>query len=62
MRLLQVETLLEGAEVTPALGAQARAVAEHSVKPITDVRSTAEYRRHIVGVYVQRAIEALALG
>jgi len=62
IRLHKAETLLEGAEVTPALAAEARVLAEQGVKPITDVRSTAEYRRHLVGVYVQRAIEALAFG
>jgi carbon-monoxide dehydrogenase medium subunit len=59
MRLDKVEALLAGAVVTPALAAQARSLAEQAVKPITDLRSTAHYRRHIVGVYVQRAIEVL---
>ncbi len=61
MRLGAVEALLEGAEVTSMLAVQARELAEQSVKPISDVRSSAQYRRTIVGVYVQRAIEGLAL-
>jgi carbon-monoxide dehydrogenase medium subunit len=62
LRLQKVEALLEGKELTAAVIAEARVLAEQSVAPITDVRSTAEYRRHIVGVYTQRAIEALTGG
>jgi CO/xanthine dehydrogenase FAD-binding subunit len=62
LRLQKVEALLEGKEITSDVIAEARALAEQSVSPITDVRSTAEYRRHIVGVYTQRAIETLAGG
>jgi CO/xanthine dehydrogenase FAD-binding subunit len=54
-----VEDLLEGQNLKSSLIAEARRLAEEGVAPITDIRSTAEYRRHIVGVFVQRALESL---
>jgi len=60
LRLREVEALLEGQALTSALVAEAGKVASASVLPISDVRTTAEYRRTIVGVYVRRALAALA--
>jgi CO/xanthine dehydrogenase FAD-binding subunit len=57
MRLREVEELLEGEELTDELLMQAGTLASRTVMPIDDVRSTAEYRRHLTGVYVRRAIE-----
>ena len=59
MRLLATEQVLAGEAPTPERIAMARGVAEREVIPITDIRGGADYRRHIVGVYVQRAMEAL---
>jgi carbon-monoxide dehydrogenase medium subunit len=59
LRLTRVEDLLEGQNLKSSLIAEARRLAEEGVAPITDIRSTAEYRRHIVGVFVQRALESL---
>ncbi len=59
LRLARVEELLEGEKLKSSLIAEARRLAEESVTPITDIRSTAEYRRHIVGVFVSRALERL---
>ncbi|MBN2497328.1 MAG: xanthine dehydrogenase family protein subunit M [Deltaproteobacteria bacterium] len=59
LRLREVEALLEGAAPTPERTARAAEVAMRCVAPITDVRSTADYRRHIVGVYLRRALESL---
>ena len=61
LRLREVEALLAGRVVDEALLLAAGRLAAESVLPIDDVRSTAAYRRHIVGVYVRRGItQALA--
>lgn len=62
MRLHRVEELLTGEEPTDDLFERAREVAREEVQPISDVRATAEYRRHIVGVFVGRALAALRDG
>ena len=59
MRLSQVEAILERGEIGEASIAEARQVAEASVAPITDVRSTAQYRRVLTGVFVERAIKRI---
>jgi len=59
LRLVGVESLLEGAMLSQKLLAKAQLLATKSVSPITDVRSTAGYRRHLVGVLVKRALERL---
>lgn len=59
LRLTRVEELLEGERLKSSLIAEARRLAEESVAPITDIRSTAEYRRQVVGVFTQRALELL---
>jgi carbon-monoxide dehydrogenase medium subunit len=59
MRLRAVEKLLEGQTITGEIMAAAQRMAEENISPITDIRSTAEYRRQIVGVYVKRGLEKL---
>jgi len=59
IRLIQVESLLEGATISPKVLSEAQQLASESVAPITDVRATEEYRRHMVGVLVKRAFEKL---
>jgi carbon-monoxide dehydrogenase medium subunit len=59
LRLREVESLLEGQHLTPELLARAQEVAREGIAPITDVRASAEYRRHITGVFVKRAVEIL---
>lgn len=59
MRLLEVEAFLEGAAFSRKLLTEAQQLAAKSVSPITDVRSTADYRHHLVGVMVKRALEKL---
>ncbi len=59
IRLKGVEALLEGAELTPALLEEARALAVKSVSPIDDIRCSASYRRQIVGVYLKREVMRL---
>ena len=57
LRLSKVEELLEGEPVSKELVAEAQKVATEVVAPITDIRASEEYRRHIVGVLVRRAFE-----
>ena len=59
LRLKSVEALLEGKTVTAEVLDEAGRVAAASVAPISDVRTTAEYRRRIVGVFVRRAVAEL---
>jgi carbon-monoxide dehydrogenase medium subunit len=59
LRLKKVEKILEGEELSVKLINEARKLAEESVSPINDVRSTAEYRREIVGVFVKRMLEEI---
>ena len=60
MRLTETEAILEGSRLDPATRARARAQALEDVLPITDVRSTAEYRRHMIGVFLERAVARLS--
>ncbi len=57
LRLISVERMIEGEAISPELLDRAARMAEDEVTPITDVRSTAEYRRITSGVLVKRAIE-----
>ena len=59
LRLKKTEELLEGQTITTELIEEAQCLAEESVSPITDIRSTEEYRRQIVGVFVKRGLEKL---
>ncbi len=57
LRLSKVETMFEGATLTKKHVAEAQRLAEDNVIPITDIRSTEEYRRQITGMLVKRAVE-----
>ena len=60
LRLKKVEELLENAVISKETIQEAQKIAMNSISPITDIRSTAEYRREIVGVYIKRALELLS--
>ena len=59
VRLAPVEALLTGQKPTPALISEAERLAQASVQPIADIRSTAEYRRWASGRLVRDALENL---
>jgi CO/xanthine dehydrogenase FAD-binding subunit len=49
---------LAGRAVNAASLAEAADLASRAARPITDMRGTAEYRRHLCGVLTRRALEA----
>jgi carbon-monoxide dehydrogenase medium subunit len=57
MRLRQLEEFLESSKLGEKAIHEARKIAEASVSPITDIRSTEDYRREIVGVFVERCLK-----
>lgn len=56
IRLPEAENEIVGKKITPELAKRARAIAENAVRPIDDIRSTADYRRKVSGVIVERAL------
>jgi len=62
IRLREVEALLEGEMLDESRLEEAARLASATVAPITDVRSTEAYRRHVVGVYVRRGVERILAG
>jgi carbon-monoxide dehydrogenase medium subunit len=59
LRLKEVEQLLENTGISEEIFLNAQKMAEGIVSPITDIRSTEDYRRRIVGVYLKRALRKL---
>ena len=57
LRVKKAEGLLAGAEFNPEAIRQAATAAAEAVRPITDVRATAAYRRKMVRVLVRRSLE-----
>lgn len=57
LRLRNVEKVMEGEEVGPELLDRISKMVEQDVSPITDVRSTEEYRKIMSGVLIKRAIQ-----
>jgi carbon-monoxide dehydrogenase medium subunit len=56
IRAKNAEALLEGQVLTEGLAAKVGDEAARESKPITDVRSSADYRRAMVGVMTRRAL------
>ncbi len=59
LRLKKVEELLESTVISREMLQEAQKIAMKGISPITDIRSTADYRREIVGIYIKRAVEKL---
>jgi CO/xanthine dehydrogenase FAD-binding subunit len=56
VRLHEVEILIEDNPLTEELADRAAALVQSAIWPIDDVRSTAEYRRHVAGQVVRRLL------
>lgn len=57
IRLMRVEERLLGNRLSKALLDEVQGLAEKEVSPISDVRASMEYRRHLSGVVVRRLIQ-----
>jgi CO/xanthine dehydrogenase FAD-binding subunit len=62
VRARQTEQLLAGQKLTDRLIEQARSAVEDDISPITDLRSTAHYRRVVTGNVLARFLRALKAG
>ena len=62
IRAKKAEAILEGQTLSEALAQEAGAIAAEEAKPISDVRSSADYRRAMVGAMTKRAILNAAIG
>ncbi len=60
VRARAAERLLEGRPATPDVFADAAQAAREISEPIDDVRASAEFRRHLVGVLTRRALDRCA--
>ena len=58
LRLLETESLLTSRALTPNLIEEAVELARSEVSPLSDVRASARYRRHLVGVLLKDSLEA----
>jgi carbon-monoxide dehydrogenase medium subunit len=56
LRPTDAEASLAGAEPTEAAFAEAGRLAAEASSPVSDVRGSADYKRHVVDVYVQRGL------
>jgi len=62
IRARRAEAALEGQVLSEALAEKAGQIAAEEAKPISDVRSSADYRRAMVGIMTKRALLNAAVG
>jgi len=58
VRARKIEALLEGQELSESLIQQAARLMPEEIAPITDIRSTKEYRMHMCRVMLERGLKA----
>ena len=58
LRLDAAESILVGSQLDAATIQRAEAAAQAAIAPISDLRSSADYRRRLLGVYVKRGVSA----
>jgi len=58
IRAPRTESLLRGKSLSSALIREAKETVHHEISPITDIRSTEDYRRQVAGVLLGRALES----
>jgi carbon-monoxide dehydrogenase medium subunit len=56
LKVRDAENLLKGQQPSPELFKEAGAVASRDCDPASDTRGSAEYKRHVVGVFVERGL------
>ena len=59
VRLTDVERALVGSTLDADVLGRAAQLARSGIAPISDVRASADYRRHVTGVFVGRAVRAI---
>jgi carbon-monoxide dehydrogenase medium subunit len=59
-RAEKIEALLNGKKLTDALIAKAQALVPQEITPISDIRSSKEYRLHMAQVMLERGLKAAA--
>ncbi len=60
VRLRRSEGVAEGTDLDAEVRAEAARIAREEISPISDLRSSASYRTHLTGVFVERALAAVA--
>ena len=57
IRAKQTESYLAGKEISPEVLAKAAELVKNEIRPISDLRASKEYRSHLAGILLRRAIE-----
>jgi xanthine dehydrogenase iron-sulfur cluster and FAD-binding subunit A len=61
LRATQTERLLRGEKISPVVGRAASEKLAQEIAPIDDMRSTANYRRHVAQNLLREFVELLSV-